>query len=123
MNPPRTTSARNCRDTLSSVLNSLSTRDFVLGSRSGMSIENPNEGLRSLSEIFKLQFTSLLVETEVVSEISGPSEVFREYRASMFNSVSNTSPAKVSELPLSMLKSLLISELSVAKWYFPSVML
>ena len=108
---------------MSSVFNSLSTRDFVLGSRSGMSIENPNEGLRSLSEIFKLQFTSLLVETEVVSEISGPSEVFRECRAFMFNSVSNTSPAKVSELPLSMLKSLLISELSVAKWYFPSVML
>ena len=59
---------RNCFCTLSSVLKALSTLDFIVGSRSGISMEKLSSGLLSLSFMLIPQSTVRLLAMEVVSE-------------------------------------------------------
>ena len=76
---------KNCFCTLSSVLSALSTLDLIIGSRSGISIENDNLGLRSFSLIEIPHSTGLLFVTDVVSAIKEDSEARGYIEAFLFH--------------------------------------
>ena len=85
-------------------------------------MEKLSSGFVSLLEMPRPQMTFFSVCTAVVSEIRGPIETFlRIWFALMSSSESIGLPANFTDDPFSMTKSLVMSELSAAKWHFPSL--
>lgn len=103
---PENSSAMNCFWTLSGVLNALSTRPLVMGSRSGISIEKESSGLARGPWSCMPQLTLRRLPTAVVSDMRVDMEAFVWYVAPIFRLVFLRSPLKAMLPPSLRVKSL-----------------